>query len=70
MLPLIEVTPNYYENEIPLAKKYVGHRDMDDIHLAALALKDKIPVWSNDRDFADLPLDVFPTSKLLRILNL
>lgn len=36
----------------------------------ALALKLEIPVWSNDRDFEELPLIAYPTAKLLKILGL
>ena len=38
--------------------------------LAALALKLEIPIWSNDHDFEDVPLIVYPTARLLKILGL
>ncbi len=44
--------------------------DPDDIHLAALALKLGIPVWSNDRNFEGFPTGVYPTARLLKALGL
>ena len=41
-----------------------------DVPLAALALKLEIPIWSNDRDFEELPLITYPTARLLKILGL
>jgi hypothetical protein len=34
--------------------RYLAQRDYDDVHLAALELKDKMPIWSNDRDFCTI----------------
>jgi predicted nucleic acid-binding protein len=48
----------------------VGRRAPKDIPLAALALKLEIPIWSNDRDFEELPLITYPTARLLKILGL
>lgn len=53
-----------------LLAAYLAKRDSTDIPLAALALKLEIPVWSNDRDFEELPLIAYPTAKLLKILGL
>ena len=55
MLPIIEYEESYYESRMREARKYLGHRDVDDAHLAALALKEGIPVWSNDKDFEKFP---------------
>lgn len=41
-------------------------RDEDDVHLLALAITLKIPIWSNDRHFADLPIRRYTTAQLLR----
>lgn len=69
MLPLIRVDENYYKRKAPLAKKYLRNRDSDDIHLAALALEDQIPVWSNDKDFSELPVKVYSTKEVLKVLK-
>ncbi len=36
----------------------------------ALALKLGVPIWSNDNDFKELPLDLYPTAKLLKVLGI
>jgi predicted nucleic acid-binding protein len=59
-----------YRSFIPKAGKYLQKRDPDDIALAALALKFQIPIWSNDRDFEVLPIEIYPTAKLLKVLGL
>lgn len=59
-----------YRSHLPEARKHLDKRDPDDVTLAALALKLKIPIWSNDRDFEDVPVDLYPTAKLLKILGL
>lgn len=59
-----------YESHLEEASEYLAKRDPTDIPLATLALKLEIPVWSNDRDFEELPLIAYPTAKLLKILGL
>ena len=51
------------------AQKLLENRDPDDIHLAALALKEDIPIWSNDRDFEKISIPVYTTAQLLKILK-
>ena len=71
MLPIKIYGQRYYQSKIALAKKYLHHRDPDDVHLAALALKEGIPVWSNDKDFEDLKIvEVFSTKRLLSRMGL
>ncbi|MBI4430201.1 MAG: PIN domain nuclease [Candidatus Omnitrophica bacterium] len=69
MLPIEGFSEKYYRNYLPQAAQLLGQRDPDDVHLAALALKEDIPIWSNDRDFEKLPVSVYTTSKLLKILK-
>ena len=47
----------------------MSDRDEDDIELLALAMKLRVPVWSNDRDFKHAGIEVFTTAKLLKILK-
>lgn len=61
--------PGEYLSHLAEARRYLGHRDPDDVGLAALALKLNIPVWSNDNDFRELPLPVYTTAQLLRALG-
>ena len=71
MLPVRTIEVDEYKIKLPIAKEHIGQRDADDIHLAALALAKGIPIWSNDRDFENIP-DVIacPTAKLLKLFNL
>lgn len=70
MLPLVQKGEQEYKNKIAEARTLLEHRDPDDVYLGALALHEKIPIWSNDRDFEDFPLGVFSTAQLLKLLNL
>ncbi|OGX06814.1 MAG: hypothetical protein A3G87_07060 [Omnitrophica bacterium RIFCSPLOWO2_12_FULL_50_11] len=69
MLPLTAFSEKYYKTRVLEAQKLLKIRDPDDIHLAALALKENIPIWSNDRDFEKLPFAVYTTAQLLKILH-
>src|SRR3989338_6561893 len=51
MLPLTQYRLSYYQDKMREAKRFLKERDPDDAHLGALALKEGIPMWSNDRDF-------------------
>jgi len=59
-----------YRSHLPEATRYLAKRDPDDIALAALALKLSIPIWSNDKDFRVVPVALYPTAKLLKVLGL
>jgi len=69
-LPLERYAEAAYRSHLPEARRYLLHRDPDDVALAALALKLKVPIWSNDKDFEELPLEVYPTARLLKILGI
>lgn len=68
-LPIKLYTESQYRSRLPQARKYLQERDPDDVALAALALTLQIPIWSNDRDFQDLPIETYPTAKLLKVLG-
>jgi predicted nucleic acid-binding protein len=70
MLPVERYSESDYHSHVAEAHRYLGGRDPDDVPLAALALKLGVPVWSNDNDFKELPLDLYPTARLLKILGL
>ena len=65
-LPMRFYNVRWYRSRIPEARRYLQDRDPDDVALAALALKLQIPIWSNDRDFEGMPIEVYPTAKLLK----
>jgi predicted nucleic acid-binding protein len=69
LLPIERYSERQYRSHLAEARKYLGARDADDIHLGALALKLAIPVWSNDDDLRELPLRVYTTAELLKILG-
>ena len=69
-LPIRLYNVRWYRSRIPEARRYLQDRDHDDVALAALALKLQIPIWSNDRDFEGVPIEIYPTAKLLKVLSL
>jgi predicted nucleic acid-binding protein len=69
LLPLKIYPRHSYEDLIQKDSKKLSGRDEDDIELLALAMKLKVPVWSNDRDFQHAGIEVFTTVKLLKILK-
>ena len=69
-LPVTLVSQAQYAGRMAEAMRRMGHRDPDDVELLALALHFRIPVWSNDRDFEGLDIDLFTTERLLRHLGI
>jgi len=69
-LPVTLVDRADYAAAIPEAMKRIGQRDPDDAELLALALTFNVPVWSNDKDFADTGVVWLTTEALLRQLGL
>lgn len=56
MLPVTSFKEIDYKSEISKAAKLIQDRDPEDVFLLALALKEEVPIWSNDNDFKDLPI--------------
>lgn len=69
MFPVAIFEEKHYRSHMPEAARLLNERDPDDVHLAALALKEGVPIWSNDRDFEKLSLQVYPTAQLLKLLE-
>jgi predicted nucleic acid-binding protein len=69
-LPVTIVDRAQYVESVAEATKRIGRRDPEDIELLALALHLQIPIWSNDKDFERLDVDLFTTERLLRQLRL
>lgn len=69
MLPLDGFSEKYYKSHFHRAESLLKNRDPDDVHLAALALKEDIPIWSNDRDFGKLSIPVYTTAQLLKVVK-
>jgi hypothetical protein len=68
-LPVTVYGPADYVSHLAEASRLLSGRDREDVELLALALKLNVPVWSNDRDFGGLPVLVYPTAVLLKILE-
>jgi len=69
-LPVQRYAQPAYRSHLAQARHYLEHRDPDDVALGALALKLNVPVWSNDNDLRELPLPVYSTAVLLRMLGM
>ncbi len=69
VLPVERYSEIDYSSHVKEAQRLIEERDPDDVHVVALALMLGIPIWSNDSDFRDLPIEVYTTAKLLKILG-
>lgn len=58
-----------YEGQRAEAERRMANRDLDDWPTVALALELGLPVWSQDKDFADAGVEVFTTGQLLDALR-
>jgi predicted nucleic acid-binding protein len=58
-----------YKDKRTQAGRRMADRDLDDWPTVALALELGLPVWSQDKDFADAGVEVFTTGKLLDALH-
>jgi predicted nucleic acid-binding protein len=66
MLPLNVCDYNFYNDKVKQAKELIEKRDKDDFHLLALALKLSCPIWSNDKDFGGLGMEIYSTLDLIK----
>jgi predicted nucleic acid-binding protein len=69
LLPSKIYSQDQYKSFLPKAAKIMSGRDMDDVELLALAMKLKVPVWINDKDFTVSSVTVYTTAKLLKELK-
>jgi predicted nucleic acid-binding protein len=68
LLPVTAVQPHVYESELSRASQLIGWRDPKDVPVLALALRLRLPVWTEDRDFENLPgVSVYKTADLLQL---
>ena len=68
LLPIAAVQPETYESELPRASELIGWRDAKDVPVLALALRLRCPIWTEDRDFENLPgISVYKMAELLRL---
>jgi predicted nucleic acid-binding protein len=69
-LPVTVLHRSRYAGGLPEASQLIRHRDSDDIELLALVLHMQVPLWSNDKDFQHLGIELFTTERLLRQLGI
>lgn len=65
-LPVWVCDIEFYKETLKKAKSMIGERDPDDIHLLGLALKVSCPIWSNDKDFEGMGIQVYSTLDLIK----
>lgn len=66
LLPITAVQPQMYESELARATELIGWRDPKDVPVLALALRLRLPIWSEDRDFENIPgISLYKTAELL-----
>lgn len=66
LLPLKKFPKEFYRREWDEAYKRIGKRDPDDVHLLAVSLTLRVPVWSNDNDYKRCGIKVFTTAEILK----
>ena len=66
MLQISVCDTDFYKSKMIQARRMLYKRDPDDIHLLALSLKLECPIWSNDRDFEGLGMELYSTLDLIR----
>ena len=69
-LPVTVVPASAYRRKMAAARRRLEERDPDDVELLALALHLRIPVWSNDADFASARTPWLTTAELLSRLGI
>ena len=65
-LPISVCDVEFYKDTLKKAERLIGERDLDDIHLLGLALKLSCPIWSNDKDFDGVGIEIYSTLALIR----
>jgi predicted nucleic acid-binding protein len=70
LLPVTAVQPQQYDSQLERATVLIGQRDPKDVRVLALALQLNVPIWSEDRDFEDLPdVAVHKTTDMLALIG-
>lgn len=69
VLPIEVVPESGYRARLQEAGRLMAGRDPDDVPNLALALERGAPIWSNDDDYDQTGVTVYPTAVLLKILG-
>lgn len=67
LLPIEVVGRDHYSSVLSEARRLIAEIDPDDVDILALAVQEKITLWTNDRDFlkAVLPVRIIRTSDFI-----
>ena len=68
LLNLKSFPKEYYFEFISHAIDLVSNRDPRDVDLLALALKENVPIWSNDKDYQNTGVKGLTTADLLSVV--
>ncbi len=67
--PITAIQPNVYDEKRKQAAELIARRDPKDVDILALALKYEVLLWTNDKDFTNIPeLQIFTTADMLEKL--
>ena len=69
LLPLVIYQRESCQGQLVEARKRIGERDLGDVDLLALALRLRVPVWSNDNDFEVAGVVWYTTTELAHMLE-
>jgi len=69
LLPLTVHSLSDYHSRLARAIDEMKNRDPEDAHALALARALGLPLWSNDKDFANVKVECYSTARLLRTLD-
>lgn len=68
--PIIAFPPIVYEEKRQQAVNLIAHRDSKDVDILSLALKFNTPLWTNDKDFENIPApQILTTSDMLEKID-
>jgi predicted nucleic acid-binding protein len=70
LLPIKVYDKEEYKSFIKRAEERIEKRDPKDVDALALALKLRVPIWSNDKDFQSARIELYNTAELLKKLGL
>lgn len=68
-LPVTVVPADAYGACLEEAEQRMGGRDPDDVPLLAMSLHERVPIWTNDRDFEGMGIECFTTAEILKRLG-
>lgn len=66
LLPVVSYQKQYYQQKKSMAEELIGVRDPKDVDILALVLMTQTPLWTEDKDFDEIPgITIIHTKDLL-----